>query len=206
MSTQNFMSYGDAETIFTDVQAKKFSTGNVSTIQSTLTASKAYNQNDPFIYNGQLYKADSAIAQGGAITIGTNASATTIEELINLHSSSGSGGHTILNGLGSAMNQRGKLQFSGFIVDDDPVNDKTVVSPEWVQHTLTKTGTSSGVDTFSKSGLTIGASTMISKPWCDKANVRYLEMTTSGSGSNCSITVKYNSSDSVGTVAVFLKG
>ena len=84
MSEQNFMSYGDAETIFTEVQTKKFSTGNVSTVQTTLTATKAYNQNDPFVYNGQLYKADEPIAQGGTITIGTNASETTIEELLSL--------------------------------------------------------------------------------------------------------------------------
>lgn len=89
MSTQNFMSYGDAETIFTDVEAKKFSTGNVSTVQTTLTATKAYNQNDPFVYNGQLYKADEPIAQGDTIVIsgaGQNASETTIEALISLHS------------------------------------------------------------------------------------------------------------------------
>lgn len=67
----------------------KLNIANVTTVQTTLTASKAYAVNDPFIYNGQLYKATSEISSGGTITIGTNASATTIEELINLHSSSG---------------------------------------------------------------------------------------------------------------------
>ena len=39
-----------------------------------------------------------------------------------------SGGHTILNGSGSAMNQRGKLQFVGGNIKDDSTNDKTVVT------------------------------------------------------------------------------
>ena len=38
------------------------------------------------------------------------------------------GGHTILNGSGLAMAQRGKLQFVGATVTDDGTNDKTVVS------------------------------------------------------------------------------
>lgn len=37
-------------------------------------------------------------------------------------------GHTILNGSGSAMTQRGKLQFVGADVTDDATNDKTVVN------------------------------------------------------------------------------
>lgn len=46
-----------------------------------------------------------------------------------------SGGHTILNSSGSAMNQRGKLQFDGLNVTDDSGNDKTVVTapkPDYV--------------------------------------------------------------------------
>ena len=42
--------------------------------------------------------------------------------------SGGSGGHTILNGSGSAMNQRSKLQFDGATVTDDSANDKTIVT------------------------------------------------------------------------------
>lgn len=42
--------------------------------------------------------------------------------------SGGSGGHTILNGSGTAMTQRGKLQFVGGNVSDDSSNDKTVVT------------------------------------------------------------------------------
>lgn len=109
----------------------KLDNSNVSTVQTTLTASKAFAINDPFMYEGQLYKADSAIAQGGTIVIngtGQNASPTTIEALINLHSGGGSGGHTILNSDGSAMNQRSKLQFNGATVTDDSTNDKTIVT------------------------------------------------------------------------------
>ena len=42
--------------------------------------------------------------------------------------SGGSGGHTILNSSGTAMNQRGKLQFDGATVTDDSANDKTIVT------------------------------------------------------------------------------
>ena len=48
---------------------------------------------------------------------------------------SSSGGHTILNGSGSAMNQRTNLQFEGMGVTDDSTNDKTVVTiptPDYV--------------------------------------------------------------------------
>lgn len=55
-----------------------------------------------------------------------------------------SAGHTILNGSGSAMNQRGKLQFDGLNVSDDSGNDKTVVTapnPDYVdaQYSSSKT-------------------------------------------------------------------
>lgn len=40
--------------------------------QETLTADKAYSVGDEFIYEGKLYRATAAIANGGAITIGTN--------------------------------------------------------------------------------------------------------------------------------------
>ena len=49
--------------------------------------------------------------------------------------SGGSGGHTILNGSGTAMTQRAKLQFDGLNVSDDSGNDKTVVTapaPDYV--------------------------------------------------------------------------
>lgn len=44
----------------------------IAPIQTTLTASKAYAVGEQFIYNGLLYKATAAIAQGGAITINGN--------------------------------------------------------------------------------------------------------------------------------------
>lgn len=39
-----------------------------------------------------------------------------------------SAGHTILNSSGTAMTQRGKLQFDGATVTDDSANDKTIVT------------------------------------------------------------------------------
>lgn len=44
-----------------------------------------------------------------------------------INASGGSGGHTILNGSGTAMTQRTGLQFDGLNVTDDSGNDKTVV-------------------------------------------------------------------------------
>ena len=44
----------------------------IAPIQSNLTASKAYVVGEQFVYNGLLYKATAAIAQGGTITIGGN--------------------------------------------------------------------------------------------------------------------------------------
>ena len=44
----------------------------IAPIQTTLVASKAYAVGDQFIYNGLLYKATAAIAQGGTITIDGN--------------------------------------------------------------------------------------------------------------------------------------
>lgn len=45
----------------------------IAYVQTTLTASKSYNVGEQFIYNGLLYKATAAIAQGGTIVIGGNA-------------------------------------------------------------------------------------------------------------------------------------
>jgi hypothetical protein len=44
----------------------------IAPIQTTLIASRSYTIGEQFIYNGLLYKATAAIAQGGAITINGN--------------------------------------------------------------------------------------------------------------------------------------
>lgn len=44
----------------------------IATVQTTLTASRAYAVNDEFVYNGLLYKFTTSCAQGGTITIGGN--------------------------------------------------------------------------------------------------------------------------------------
>lgn len=87
---------------------------------------------------------DFAISSAGVPTGGTTgqvlakASGTDYDtEWVN--ASGGSGGHTILDGSGSAMTQREKLQFVGADVTDDPTNDRTVVSlgtTASVTHTL----------------------------------------------------------------------
>lgn len=71
---------------------------------------------------------------------------------------SSGGGHTILNGSGTAMTQRSKLQFDGLNVTDDSGNDKTVVTaptPDYVDEQFNSS------KTYSK-GMT-----------CIEGNVRY---------------------------------
>lgn len=51
----------------------KADTTLIAPVQTTLTASKAYEVGEQFVYNQVLYKATQAIASGAAITIGTNA-------------------------------------------------------------------------------------------------------------------------------------
>ena len=46
--------------------------GNIATIESGTTASKAYAVGDRMVLDGLLYKVTSAITQGGTITIGSN--------------------------------------------------------------------------------------------------------------------------------------
>lgn len=62
--------------------ATKLNNSNVATIETTTTASKAYEIDDLLIYDGTLYVVTSPIAQGGTITVNSNVSATTIEEAI----------------------------------------------------------------------------------------------------------------------------
>lgn len=47
---------------------------NIAPIEATSTASKAYSVENQLIYNGLLYKVDSAIAQGATLTPGGNIS------------------------------------------------------------------------------------------------------------------------------------
>ena len=51
----------------------------IGNTETSLVASKAYAVGDYFTYNGTEYKVTVAIASGGAITIGTNCVATSIQ-------------------------------------------------------------------------------------------------------------------------------
>lgn len=51
--------------------------GDIATVETSTTASRAYSEGEYLVLNGQLYKVTSAIANGGTITVGTNVSATT---------------------------------------------------------------------------------------------------------------------------------
>ena len=132
-STANYPEYSAGETLkvifgkikkfLSDLKGNKTDLTNLATVEPTSTASKSYSIDDWLIYNGQLYEVTAPISSGGTITVGTNVEPTTVED-----GKSSGGGHTILNGSGSAMTQRGKLQFVGGNVKDDSTNDKTVVT------------------------------------------------------------------------------
>ena len=56
----------------------------LATVQTELTASRAYAVGEQFVYNGLLYKVTQAIASGGDIIIDTNAElAPSVSEQIN---------------------------------------------------------------------------------------------------------------------------
>ena len=57
---------------------EKLDSVNVATIENTDNASKAYTVNDYMVLRGQLYRVTQAISNGGAITINTNVTATTV--------------------------------------------------------------------------------------------------------------------------------
>lgn len=72
------------------INSNKLNQTVIATRQANLTASKAYAIGEQFIYNNILYRATAAIASGGTITIGGNATAadnitTQISNLENLY-------------------------------------------------------------------------------------------------------------------------
>lgn len=71
------------------INSNKLNQTVIATRQANLTASKAYAIGEQFIYNNILYRATAAIASGGTITIGGNATAadnitTQISNVANL--------------------------------------------------------------------------------------------------------------------------
>ena len=58
-----------------EINSNKANQTVIATRQANLTASKAYAIGEQFIYNNILYRATAAIASGGTITIGGNATA-----------------------------------------------------------------------------------------------------------------------------------
>ena len=70
MSAKNFVSYGDAETLFTGVGNKVKAKANqtqLATVEASTTASKAYSSGEYLVLGGVLYKVTANIAQGGTI-------------------------------------------------------------------------------------------------------------------------------------------
>ena len=62
--------------------------GMAAWVETSTTASQAYEVGDFLVYSGVLYKVTAAIAQGGTITVGTNVAATdTGSELTDLNDS-----------------------------------------------------------------------------------------------------------------------
>ena len=63
--------------VVTNALNTKSNNSNLATVESGTTASQAYTVGDYLVYNGQLCKVISAIAQGDTLTVGTNIEATT---------------------------------------------------------------------------------------------------------------------------------
>lgn len=63
--------------VVTNALNTKSDNSNLATIESGTTASQAYTVGDYLVYNGQLCKVISAIAQGDTLTVGTNIEVTT---------------------------------------------------------------------------------------------------------------------------------
>lgn len=63
--------------VVTNALNTKSNNSNLATIESGTTASQAYVVGDYLVYNGQLCKVISAIAQGDTLTVGTNIAVTT---------------------------------------------------------------------------------------------------------------------------------
>ena len=63
----------------TEARSTKADNSVIGNTETSLVASKAYAVGDYFTYNGTEYKVTVAIASGGAITIGTNCVATSIQ-------------------------------------------------------------------------------------------------------------------------------
>lgn len=63
--------------VVTNALNTKSNNSNLATVESGTTASQAYVVGDYLVYNGQLCKVISAIAQGDTLTVGTNIEVTT---------------------------------------------------------------------------------------------------------------------------------
>lgn len=80
----------------------KVNASNVATIESSSTASNAYEVGDYLVYNGQLYEAITSIVVGETLIVGTNIESTTVgEELSELKS--GLMWQTLASGVSSSV-------------------------------------------------------------------------------------------------------
>lgn len=107
------------------INSNKLNQTVIATRQANLTASKAYAIGEQFIYNNILYRATAAIASGGTITIGGNATAadnitTQISNFANVTLSNQS---SLLNSFTGKRNN--KVANIGF-------DTKTLTAGQWV--------------------------------------------------------------------------
>lgn len=89
----------------------------------TSPATSAHAVDEQFFYNDTLYTVIASIAVGDTLTVGTN-----IQESESIVDQLGSHkGHVIKNSSGTSLTDRTALQFENGYVEDDSVNDKTIV-------------------------------------------------------------------------------
>ncbi len=132
--------YDDFREKFNENMDKIDGNGGNQNIAEEYDDTATYAVGDYVIYNGLLYKCDTAVATAETFDPTKWTHVVVTDEM---GGGGGSGGHTIIDESDTSMPQRTGLQFTGNVsVTDDAVNDKTIVDviPEIYSTTERKIG------------------------------------------------------------------
>lgn len=200
---------GKIKKFLSDLKAKKTDLTNIATVESSTTASRPYAVGDHLILDGQYYVVTTAISQGGTIVTsgsGQNVDVDTVSSGLRNKAAASAGTDLSLVTTGEKYTWNGKQPKTlDTPLTIDGTQQTTVEGAlgafkdqSFRQYIQTTKSTSGGVDSFVFTGLSLTPTTFIDRPWCDVKDAGYLDMVVSGD----TITVKYNSSDNVSTVAL----
>lgn len=118
----------DINDIEDNVDSISDSIGNA--VETIGQAAISTHAEDTFFYatDSKIYKAIVDIAIDDILVVGTNCAETDIVSNLGGSGGSGSSGHVICDGTGTAYPQRSKLQIINATITDDSTNDATVVT------------------------------------------------------------------------------